>query len=110
MAEETASKVSLVETESDFFRFLLNASHKQAILLLKNLTERQTNSIGEVFQNILYSEEIAQDLVRSLKKQKNIVRKVGEKSSSVRKRKSVITKHPLTVLRILKHVEDILPV
>ena len=103
------AEASIVETEGDFFRFLLSTSNAQGVVLLKSLTPRQVNAVGEIFQNILYSEELDPELLKSLKKQKHILRKAGERKASVRKRKTVIKLHPLAVLKILKRVQDILP-
>jgi len=102
--------VSSVEREGDFLRFLLTGAQGQVLLLLKNLTIPQTNAISEIFQNILYSPELDEVLIKSLSKQKNILRKIGEKKSGIGKRKAEIKLHSLAVLRILKRVEDILPV
>ena len=106
---EPTEEVSTVEKEGDFFRFLLTTSRAQGTVLLKNLTPRQVDAVGEVFENILYSNELDPELLKSLKKQKHILRKAGERKASVRKRKAVIKLHPLAVLKILKRVEDILP-
>lgn len=103
------TEVSVVETEGDFFRFLLTTSRAQGVVLLKNLTPRQVDAVGEVFQNILYSEELDPNLLKTLKKQKHILRKAGDRKASVRRRKAAIKLHPLAVLKILKRVEDILP-
>ena len=103
------TEVGVVQTEGDFFRFLFTTSRAQGVVLLKNLTPRQVNAVGEVFQNILYSEELDPELLKSLKKQKHILRKAGERTASLRKRKTVIKLHPLAVLKILKRVEDIIP-
>ena len=107
---EDRHQVSVVEREADFIRFLLGASHGQACLLLKHLTLGQTNAISEIFQNLLYSEEVDEDLIKSLAKQKNIVRKIGDRKATVRRRTAEIKRHPVVVLRILKRVEYLLPV
>ena len=105
-------EISIVEKEGDFFRFLLTTSTVQAKALLKNLSHSQTNAIGEIFQNILYSDEVDEDVIRTLKgkeKWKNLVRKAGDERAAVRTRKALIKSHALMVLKILKLVEDILP-
>lgn len=102
---------SIVEREGDFLRFLLTARRGQALLLLRNITPRQTNAISEICKNILYSEDLDEDLLKSLKARTTVtlLRKIGEGQSSLNKRKSEIKLHPVAVLNIVKKVEDILP-
>ena len=107
---EDRHRVSAVEREADFIRFLLSVSQFQACLLLKHLTRGQTNAISEVFQNLLYSDEVDEDIIKSLAKQKHILRKVGDREATARRRTAEIKRHPVAVFRILKRVEYILPV
>ncbi len=105
--ESTA--VSFIERELEFIRFLLVSNKQQAALLLKHPTPQQVNAIGEIFYNVLYSEDLDQELLCGLKRHRALIRRIGDRQRTLGDRKKDIAKHSSAVLRILHIVEVILP-
>jgi hypothetical protein len=101
-------QISTVVRENVFLRFLLNANVTQSSLLLKNLTRSQVNAVSEVFLNILHSSELSKESLEVLRKYKNLIRRVGERTSSYLNRRRAIARHPQLVQRILLQVESII--
>ena len=77
-----------------FLRFLLQATTKQQNCLLKLITTQQLDAVGEVCYNILYGEVD----VAPLKQHQRIIRVLGDKKVSARRRRALVVKHPRTVI------------
>ena len=104
-----SAAVSYIQRELEFVRFLLVCNKHQASLLLRHLTPQQTNAIGEIFFNVLYSQDLDEDLLSGLKRHRTLIRRIGDRQKGVISRRKDIAKHSATVLRILQLVEVILP-
>lgn len=100
---------SAAEGERDFLRFILNTNVRQSTWLLKNLSRSQTDAVSEIFLNILHSDQLSSELLDGVKHYKGLIRRVGDTSSDYINRRTHISKHPRTVLKILLQFESILP-
>lgn len=104
------SSSSAVEREREYLRFILVGKRIQSLLLLRNITLSQTNAVSEIFLNILHSEEIEEQTVKSLERHRILIRKIGQASTnSNTERRKLIQRHSKVVLKILLQVESILP-
>ncbi len=101
--------MSFIQKELEFVRFLLVCNKHQGSLLLKHSTPPQANAIGEIFFNVLYSEDLDDTLIDSLKRHRVLIRRIGNRLRGVNSRRKDIAKHSSTVLSILHQVEVILP-
>ena len=99
---------SFAEREGEFLNFLLVAGTTQVLLLLKKLTKSQVNAFSEIAYNILHT-EIDGALVGQLKKHSHLLRHLGDRKASIASRRSLIVRHPLNVIKILRLVECLLP-
>lgn len=100
---------SAAEGERDFLRFILNTNVRQSTWLLKNLSRSQTDAVSEIFLNILHSDQLSSNLLDGVKQYRSLIRRVGDTSSGYIDRRTNISKHPRTVLKILLQFESILP-
>jgi len=98
-----------VERERDFLRFILNTNLRQSTWLLKNLSRSQTDAVSEIFLNILHSDRLSSELLDGVKQYRSLIRRVGDTNSGYIHRRTDISKHPRTVLKILLQFESILP-
>lgn len=99
-----------VKAEEDFLHFLLLANVTQGSLLLQHLTKGQTNAISEIFLNLLFSQDLGEDLVRYLKPHRYVIRNIGNQKSGLNHRRSLISIHHRVVLKILTKVQNTLPI
>ena len=101
--------ISAVEKEFEFLRFLLVTNITQGTLLLKHATPAQTNAVSEIFYNILHSEDLGDELIQSLRRHELLLRRVGDPSAGLQRRRVAVVKHARTVFKILHTAEAILP-
>ncbi len=97
--------------EGDFFRFLQSAKVAQCLLLLRNVTTSQVDAISEVCFNIVRGSEVLEneELLKVLKRFKHVIRKLSDNDLRITERRSIITRHPQTVLKIIQNAESLLP-
>lgn len=100
--------VKMAEQERSFLKFLLQASTRQAKLLLDHLTPRQLAALGEVCHNLLHG-ELNPELKKDLKPYKSIIRQLADRQLNVKERQSLAVRKALSVVRVLRLVEDLLP-
>lgn len=86
------------EKEVAFLRFILHASKKQQYWLLDNLTPTQLDAIGEACYQLLYADRD----VSSVKKDKNIIRQVGDKKVSSTRRRYLVKKKKGVALKAIE--------
>ena len=77
-----------------FLRFLVQAPKQQQIWLLKHITQPQLDALGEVCYNLLYGHRD----VTPLQLHRDIIRKVADKTSSVRTRRGMVQNHPRVIV------------
>lgn len=99
-----------MEIHSEFLRFLLVSTHAQARVLLQNTTKGQVNAISEICYNILHGADIDAELLTSLKKHSNLIRKIGDGSRGVVARRKDISLHSRIIWQILLDFESHLPI
>jgi hypothetical protein len=88
----------MAEDQQAFLKFLPAATREQLLFILKHITRDQLSALGEVCYNVQYG---AAD-VTSLKRHKNIIRVLGHKQTSFKKRKSLAVRHPQVVVKVVK--------
>jgi hypothetical protein len=88
----------MAEEQLAFLKFLPTATREQLVFILKHISRDQLSALGEVCYNIQYG---AAD-VSSLKQHKNIIRFLGHKQTSFKKRKSLAARHPEVVVKVVK--------
>ena len=98
----------MAEQEKLYLQFILQASTRQAKLLLKDSTPRQIQAVGEVSYNILHG-DLEPDLLKDLKQYRTLLRQLIDKSLSVTKRRQLITRRAKAIVEILRLVEGLLP-
>ena len=83
-----------MEKEKYFFKFLLNTSENQQKMLIKTLTKSQIGVIVEVVYNTLMGNlKISDNIKKSMKRYRNVIRKFVVKGLSQRKRKAILLKY-----------------
>ncbi len=102
---------AFVEKESDFLHFILSAKPTQSLLLLRNPTISQVDTISEICINIIHGTEVAEnpEILEDLKPFKNLIRKLGDVKSGVSEKRTIICKHPQSILKIIQKIELLLP-
>ena len=101
---------SFVLKEVEFVNFLLTAPLHQCMVILKSLSKSQVNALSEVAHNVLYnSEEVDEELIKELSSYASLLRKVGDRSSSLLTRRRIIARNAKKVIKVLHMVEQILP-
>lgn len=98
----------MAEKESVFLQFLLIAPRVQVSALLQHLTPGQLSAVCEVFLNVLQG-EIEPTILHALKPHRLLIRRIGNRASGPGERKGLISRHPHTVVKVLRLVESILP-
>lgn len=82
-----------MEKEKYFLKFLLNTSENQQKMLIKALTKSQMSVIVEVVYNILIGNlKISDNIKKSLKRYRNVIRKFVVKGLSQKKRRALLLK------------------
>lgn len=92
----------MAQEQLPFLRFLPHASQKQLQCILKTITKDQLNAIGEVCYNILYG--VVE--VEHLRRYQDIIRILGDKKVSQKKRRSTLRSNPRVVVKL---IEALLP-
>ena len=98
----------MAEQEKTFLKFLLQASTRQAKLLLQNITPKQLAALGEVCFNLLHG-DVEDEVRKELKTFRNIIRQLGDRQLSQKSRKEAAVRRASAVVQILRLVEDLLP-
>ena len=95
-----------LKQERHFLGHLIqNASVKGKKSLFKTLTKRQTNVLTEIFVNILEDTfNLTAEEKEKLSKSKKFIRQIANLKKSVKKRKYLLTTHPVIANRVLKIV------
>ena len=98
----------MAELEKVFLRFMLEATARQAKLILKEVTPSQLQAIGEVCLNLMHG-SITDDLLRDLKPFRELIRQLADKSLSTKRRKQIAVKQSKQMVQVLTLVQGILP-
>ena len=98
----------MAEQEQLFLKFLVQASVRQAKLLLQSSTPNQLIAIAEVCLNLLHG-DIDSELKKDLKAFKGVIRKLSDKRTSAAERKQVAIRKASAVQKILRLAESLLP-
>ena len=98
----------MAEQEKSFLHFLLQASTRQAKLLLADATPIQLRAIAEVCLNLLHG-EVQPHLLKALKPHRHLLRELTNKSLSVVKRRGLASRRAKAVVEILHLAENMLP-
>lgn len=86
--------MSAAEGHIYFLRFIIKANRKQQRWLLNNISNDQSNAIGEVCYNILFGDRN----VSQLRKHQRIIRVIADKGVTSIKRRRLIGQHHRVVL------------
>lgn len=98
----------MAEREATFLRFILQASTRQAKLILAQSAPGQIQALGEVCHNLL-QREIQPELLKELYPYRLLIRQLADKTLSRRQRREIASKRARSVIEILRLVEEILP-
>lgn len=98
----------MAEQEAAFLRFLLQASTRQAKLLLEQSTALQLQALGEVCYNILQG-NIESDLLKVLKPHRLLIRQLADRTLRAAERREIASRRARSVIQILRLAESILP-
>jgi len=90
----------MAEKQLAFLKFLPQASTQQVHLLLAHTTTEQLNAIGEVAYNVLYGSVD----VGGLKRHRNVIRILGDKTAAIHRRKAIAREHPNLVVKLIQAV------
>lgn len=95
--------------ERAFLRFIVSGSKRQVKTILKNITPRQLEALGEISINLLYGDRFERQVLDSLSRYRRIIRQLADKRLVAKRRKKVAQDKFVAVQAIVKAVEDYLP-
>lgn len=94
----------LLSTNKNFLLLLLNTERNQAIQLLKYITFKQVQVLSEIFLNLLHL-KLNNSIKSVVKKRKKIVKLLGSKTVTTKKKIKLISAHTRQVLDTLQKVK-----
>jgi hypothetical protein len=94
------SRRRMAEAQLSFLKFLTNASKQQVRFVLAHITTDQLNAVGEVCYNLLFGSAN----VSELKRHRHIIRTLGDKLVSIRRRKALVKQRPNLVVKLIRMV------
>lgn len=98
----------MAQAERNFLRFLIEASPQQTKSVLKHITPKQLTALSETCYNITHS-EVDPDIIANLKPYRTLIRELGDKSISAKRRAAIAARHYKKLGRILQTAQPILP-
>ena len=95
----------LVKTQQPFLQVLATGTRKQALALIKTMSNQQLNGICEILINIRYGNVLMNDTVKKkLQRKKNIIQELTSKSTGPKLRKTLIEKEVGLIVYIVKWI------
>ena len=93
----------LVKTQQAFLQVLGTSTRKQALALIKTMTNQQLNAVCEILINIQYGNVSVNDaVIKKLQRKKNIIWELTSKSTGAKLRKTLIGKEIGLIVYVVK--------
>ena len=91
----------------DFLRLLLVLNAKQTLQVLKLITKTQLELVGEFCYNLLHG-EIEQSLLAVIHRNRQLIRILGDKRITAKKRRKFLKYKPKQFLKVLSEAKHII--
>ena len=99
----------LVKTHWNYFQLLMSTTKGQTKVLVDSITNDQLRALTQIVVNLLeFVLPIKPSMKLQLKKKRNIIRQIGDKTLSNKKKKELLSKHSGVITLLLKSIEPAL--